>query len=143
VDYLTERAVVTNIKQLGPAGVSQRRWTARQVFVHLHKDDIRLACDELAGTTERQKPSWLSKYQLATKQLYDALEEEDVEELRQKADEWNRYGPSEDIQLEYAHICDFSTLLLTPASGCLGSMLLAMWTVSLRACTRVTVPVSS
>jgi hypothetical protein len=102
--------------------------------VHLHKDDILLACDELAGTTERQKPSWLSKYQLATKQLYDALEEEDVKELHQKADEWNRYGQSEDIQLEYAHICDFSKLLLTPASGCLGSMPLAMWTVSLRAC---------
>jgi hypothetical protein len=113
VDYLTERAVLNNVKQLGPAGLSQRRWTARQVFVHLHKDKIRHACDELAGTTERQKPSWLSKYQPATKQLYDALDDDDVEELCQKANEWNRYGPSEDIQLEYVCICVIPEVLLT------------------------------
>jgi hypothetical protein len=100
VDYLTKHAVLENNVQLGPAGLSQRRWTARQVFVSLHKTEIRLACDKLAGTTERQDKSWLAKYQPAAKELYDALEEDEIEELQQTATEWSQYGPSDEVKLE-------------------------------------------
>jgi hypothetical protein len=99
-EYLENNSVVNDDKQLGPAGLPQRNWTARQVFVAENRESICVLCNELAGTTERQGKEWLAKYQPAVKQLFGELDEDAVEALRQTAVEWNRYGPSGQVQDE-------------------------------------------
>jgi hypothetical protein len=96
--YLEDHSTVDDGKQLGPAALKPRKWTARKVFVAENRDRISDLCDQLAGTSDRQNKDWIPQYQRAVNQLFEELSEDEAELLRQTAVEWNQHGPTEQVQ---------------------------------------------
>jgi hypothetical protein len=74
-----------------------RKFTFRHVVAYKHKeeleDKVRTLSGSAPGTTE-----YIAKYQAGLKNLCDEMSDEDIEEYRMTAKEWNEQAPPEEVQ---------------------------------------------
>ncbi|KAI9447519.1 hypothetical protein H4582DRAFT_2051264 [Lactarius indigo] len=79
-----------------------RKWSARNAFYHLNRDEVLRLAKETSGT-ELGSPAFIGALQDATTALWNELSIEDQEEYQESAREWSEKTPPKNIQSRYAH----------------------------------------
>ncbi|KAI9430605.1 hypothetical protein H4582DRAFT_2063620 [Lactarius indigo] len=78
-----------------------RKWSARNAFYHLNRDEVLRLAKETSGT-ELGSPAFLGALQDATTALWNELSIEDQEEYQESAREWSEKTPPKNIQSRMA-----------------------------------------
>jgi hypothetical protein len=74
-----------------------RKWSARNAFYHLNRDEVLQLTEEVSGT-EAGHPAFLGALQDATTTLWNELSHEDQKDYVQAAKEWSEETPPRYIQ---------------------------------------------
>lgn len=74
-----------------------RKWSARNAFYHLNRDEVLQLAEEVSGT-EPGHPAFLGALQDATTTLWNEVSPEDQEDYVKAAKEWSEDTPPRDIQ---------------------------------------------
>ncbi|KAI9443892.1 hypothetical protein H4582DRAFT_2053660 [Lactarius indigo] len=78
-----------------------RKWSARNAFYHLNRDEVLRLAKETSGT-EPGSPAFIGALQDATTALWNELSIEDQEEYQDSAREWSEKTPPKNIQSRMA-----------------------------------------
>ncbi|KAI9434764.1 hypothetical protein H4582DRAFT_2059889 [Lactarius indigo] len=78
-----------------------RKWSARNAFYHLNRDEVLRLAKETSGT-EPGSPAFIGALQDATTALWNELSIEDQEEYQESAREWSEKTPPKNIQSRMA-----------------------------------------
>ncbi|KAI9428965.1 hypothetical protein H4582DRAFT_2066083 [Lactarius indigo] len=78
-----------------------RKWSARNTFYHLNRDEVLRLAKETSGT-EPGSPAFIGALQDATTALWNELSIEDQEEYQESAREWSEKTPPKNIQSRMA-----------------------------------------
>lgn len=84
-------------KSVKKANKYGKKWTARLVIEHQHKQEILEKTGAKPGDKEMIK-----KYQGAVKSFMQSLSNEQMEEARKTAEEWSTRAPPADMQADFA-----------------------------------------
>jgi hypothetical protein len=104
---------------VGRKGISTKQWNYRTVAASLHSDRLKEIKDQLIAEYTGEGNAAMRTYATGVTTLMNQLSDEEVQQCREVAEEWNKKPPPPEVQRKCVWTLHFNDkiVLITPFEG--------------------------